>query len=148
MNKIDSAKLGMIEFQKKDCIHFSHGLFGFENCKNFLLIKNNGNDLFYYLQSVDDKSLTFILINPRMVFENYVLDIEESFLVNLTIPKIIDFSIVTITNDAICLNLMGPILIDIENQKGVQAITCNKNYTTKHKVDNFFRTTKTMKKAL
>ncbi len=135
MNKIiHSSKIGKIEYQEKDIIYFSNGLFGFEDYKKFLLVKNDGNNIFFYLQSVDDFSLTFILANPRLFLKEYVLDVHESYVKGMEINSIIDFGIITILekSEAITINLMGPILIDIKNQIGAQAISLNKNYTTKH----------------
>ncbi len=136
-----SLKLGEINYTNEDVIHFPSGLFGFEKNKQFLLVKNDGSDVFYYLQSVEEESLTFILTDPREFYKDYVLDVEEFFVKGLEIAKIMDFAIVTIAKNGqeVSINLMGPILIDIKNQMGVQAISLKKNYTTKHEIKEFFQ---------
>ena len=49
-------------------IEFPQGLFGFENCKNFSLTEAEYKP-FCWLQSEDDKTLSFLVVDPFIFFD-------------------------------------------------------------------------------
>ncbi len=138
MKHITSPKIGSINYEAQDIIKFPNGLFGFEEYREFLLIKNEGNDIFLFLQSITEPGLTFILIDPKSVMKEYELRVDEETLNDLDSNHVWDFAIVTIPEDPkeMVMNLMGPILIDIKNQIGKQIISSHPEYSTRHKIFN------------
>lgn len=134
--QLTSAKLGLIKYDDNDIINFSTGLLGFEGLNQYLLIKNEGSDIFLFLQSIEEPGLCFILIDPKSVLPTYELCVDEASLVGMEDKHIWDFAIVTIPEDpqGMAMNLLGPVLIDIKNQIGKQVISLKPEYTTKHKI--------------
>lgn len=64
---INAKYFGTVSYDKEDLIFLPDGLFGFESCKNFLPIPlHKSDDSFISLQSTDDETLSFILMNPLL----------------------------------------------------------------------------------
>ena len=64
--KIRTHQFGEINFENEHIVKFSFGLFGFEQLKNYLLIKTD-EELFYWLNSVDEPEISFPLIGTRVI---------------------------------------------------------------------------------
>ena len=75
--KINSSKLGEIEFKEDDVITLSAPLLGFPDLQDFLLISDDNSYPFLWFQSVEDTDICFILIETSTFFKDY----------NPTIPK-------------------------------------------------------------
>ena len=112
--KIMTKPFGEIEVNEKQKIHFPDGLFGFEEVKHYFLLDSEEGP-FYWLQSAEHPDLAFVLIDPRVFKDNYVLDLREEDYKAIKAKKgdVIDFTIVTVPEDPekISANLMGPIII-------------------------------------
>lgn len=134
MKKIQSDKIGEISYEEKDIINFPKGLYGFEEYHQYLLVRNVQNEMFFFLQSVEEPSLMFVLVSPNSVFPDYELEIHESEVEGHDLDSIVDFCIVTIPEDTMksTINLLGPVIIDVDQQVGKQTISLNQNNSTKH----------------
>jgi flagellar assembly factor FliW len=58
------------------------------------------------------------------------------------------FAIVTITEDSMTANLLGPIIINNQDRKGKQALALNQDYSTKHDILEELNSNKTLREAL
>ena len=72
--KIDTKAFGLIEVDDKQKINFPQGLYGFEECNSYALLVAE-HPPFYWLQSVDDKEVAFVLINPFLFRPDYEVNI-------------------------------------------------------------------------
>ncbi len=143
--EVKTKPYGKIQVNPKQRIEFDEGLYGFENEKIFFLLDMEEEDgPFYYLQSGTSEELVFILINPYTFKKDFVLDIARGELKKLGISntkedfedKILIFAIVTIPEDGsdITANLLGPVVINVQEQKGIQALSLVEGYATKHSI--------------
>ena len=58
--------------EESQYIEFKEGIFGFEEEKKFLpVMLEDGSDAVLYLQSVANRDLSFIVMNPFMLKEDY-----------------------------------------------------------------------------
>ena len=116
--KINTRQFGEIEFSPELMINFSTGIFGFENLKNYLLIKVD-DDFFYWLNSVEEPEIAFPLVGVRVIDDKYPLENEhEAFGIVTTNPDILNISI----------NLKAPVYINQTNKTGFQKILDSEKY--------------------
>ncbi len=116
--KLKTFQFGEVEYTEDLIINFSSGLLGFENLKNYLLIKTD-DDIFYWLYSIERPEIAFPLIGALVLDENY--------------PKINNFEpfgIVTLNNDPlkVTVNLKAPVYINQDAKSGYQKILEEQNY--------------------
>jgi flagellar assembly factor FliW len=136
--QIETALLGEITIEKSDIIHFPEAIPGFPEEKQFILIPLEEDSPFMYLQSVKTRELCLIVANPFAFFIDYEIKLDEETLQKLAIekeqPNVAIYTILTIPEDfkKTTANLLGPIVININNKKGLQFIAQNSDYNTKH----------------
>lgn len=109
---INTHHFGEVDFSPENILNFPNGLFGFEDMKEFLLLRV-GEDLFYWLISVNNPDVAFPMIGLRIIDEEFP---EE--------PENEAFGIVTLNRDPlkITVNLKAPVYINQEKKAGYQKI--------------------------
>lgn len=117
---------------------FPQGLFGFESYTKFSLIEAEYKP-FYWLQSEEDKTLSFLVVDPFIFFDDYELDIDDNSLksIGVTSPSdVVVMTIITIpgNNGKITANLQGPLIINKTNNLGMQFVLSDPKWTTKHEL--------------
>lgn len=110
--KINTYQFGEMEFDENLIISFETGMIGFEELKQFLLVKTD-DELFYWLNSIQQPEIAFPLIGIRVIDEDYPT--KESFEA---------FGIVTLNKDPlqITVNLKAPVYINQAQKTGFQKI--------------------------
>jgi flagellar assembly factor FliW len=136
--KIDTKAYGLIEVEESQKIVFPQGLYGFEDYNNYVILDAE-HQPFYWLQSLDDREIAFILINPFLFRPDYEANIgnEEMEEIGITSPeKALIFVIVTIPpdGDPMTANLQGPLVINRESMTGKQAILADTRWKTRHDI--------------
>jgi flagellar assembly factor FliW len=136
--KVKTKAFGLIEVEEHQRITFPQGLFGFESFKDYVLLDAE-QEPFYWLQSLDDENVAFVLINPFLFRPNYEMNIDNDEILPIGIKepdKAVIFTIVTIPADAapMTANLQGPLIINRENHLGIQAVLTDSRWKTKHDI--------------
>jgi flagellar assembly factor FliW len=136
--KVDTKAFGQIDVEEKQKVTIPQGLFGFEDYKEYVLIDAEAQP-FIWLQSINEKEIAFILLNPFIFRKDYELNItnEELSEIGLKSPEnAMILVIITIPQDGgpITANLQGPIVINTENMTAMQAILADAKWKTKHDV--------------
>jgi flagellar assembly factor FliW len=137
--KVDTKAFGLLEVDDKQKVKFPQGLFGFEDYVEYVLLDDSEHQPFYWLQSIDEKDIAFILINPFHFRKDYEANVtnEELAEIGITSPEnALIFVIVTIPQDgnSMTANLQGPIIINKENMTGMQAILSDSKWRTRHDI--------------
>jgi flagellar assembly factor FliW len=137
--KVDTKAFGLLEIDDKQKVSFPQGLFGFEDYNEYVLLDDSEHPPFFWLQSVDEKEIAFILINPFYFRKDYEANItnEELAEIGITSPEsALIFVIVTIPQDgsSMTANLQGPIIINKENMTGIQAVLSDAKWKTRHDI--------------
>ena len=136
MRKIKTKPFGEIEVDESQEIYFPDGLFGFEKYKKYYLLENPDSP-FVWLQSSEEPSLAFVMIQPIEFKKDYKLKVSAEDLKSIKLEKpedeLLDFAIVTIPSEAskMTANLQGPIIINVKKKLGKQAISLIEEYTVK-----------------
>jgi flagellar assembly factor FliW len=136
--KVKTKAYGLIEVDEKQKIAFPQGLFGFETIKDYVLLDAE-QEPFFWLQSIEEEHVAFILINPFFFRPDYEMNIENEELlpIGITNPdKAVIFSIVTIPpdNSGLTANLQGPIIINRDSHKAIQVVLTDSRWKTKHDI--------------
>lgn len=116
--KIQTHQFGELDFEENLILDFPSGLFGFEQLKKFVLIKIE-EELFYWLNSVEQPEIAFPLFGISVVDENYPTEKNGEA-----------FGIVTLNRDPmqITINLKAPVYINQNEKLGFQKIIDKENY--------------------
>ena len=122
--KINTTQFGEIEFSEDRVINFPAGILGFENLKHYLLIKTD-NQLFYWLNSVDEPEIAFPLIGTRVIDSEFPGE-----------EKSEAFGIVKLDKDPlkITVNLKAPVYINQDKKEGFQTILDDDKYPVTYKL--------------
>jgi len=139
--RIDSKEFGSVDIDQKQILHFAHGIYSFEDHKEWALL-DTPQKPFYVMQSLSDAQISFILINPYLICDTYMLDIMESDIDLIGNPQaeaLLVFTIVTIRRHPrmISANLAGPILINRHLRCGVQAIQQDTKWDTRFPIGEY-----------
>ena len=135
---VKTKTMGTVSIDEKQVITFDHGLFGFEDFHKFAIIEAEYLP-FYWLQSLDEPGLAFIIVDPFLIVNDYELDIDDRTLWEIGIDSpadVILFAIITVPADgsAVTANLQGPIVINRKNNVALQVILSDSKWTTKHNI--------------
>lgn len=136
--QVNTKAFGIIEVDEKQKVTIPKGLFGFEDFTEYVLMDAE-HQPFYWLQSVADQDIAFILINPFLFRPDYEVNIsnEELAEIGITAPEnALIFVIVTIPQDggSMTANLQGPVVINKQNMQCMQAVLADPKWRTKHDI--------------
>ena len=132
--KIDSAIFGEIEINKETIIKFRGGIPGFSE-EDYVIIEDEGNNVFFWLQSVENPIVSLPLINAAFFVKDYKPIINSELFNETKEEDLAIYNIVKVSEDIknMTVNLKGPIVIDTKEKKGMQVIS-EGNYKAAHKL--------------
>lgn len=145
--KANTRIFGEIEIEDEKIITLEKGMIGFPDLNHFALIfdeeKEQKDTTIMWLQSMDEPDIAFPVMMPHVVKEDYDPNVSEAaiaplgdltpentyLLVTVTVPRNIkEFSV----------NLKAPIIINMDNHKGMQLIV-EDDYPVKYRVYDFLK---------
>ena len=134
--QVTTKPFGTIEVDERQKIHFPFGILGFEHLKWYVLL-DAAQAPFYWLQSIEDTNIAFVMIDPLIFRPDYELTVPDEELEEIQIhdsEEILLFAIVTIpeNHELMSANLQGPIVINRTAKLGRQLITLNPAWKVKH----------------
>jgi len=139
MKKINT-RFGEIEYDPDNLLHFPAGLIGLPNLRHFIVMPNKKQGPLFWIQSVDDPDIAFVLTDPTNFFLDYNLQPEDSERQSLHLDEKDDcfiLSVVTVPPDQkITVNLVAPILFAPKSNKAIQVILESSNYSSKTPLPN------------
>lgn len=107
--------------------HFEHGLFGFPECRSFVLVPAP-RDGFYWLQSTEHEALCLLVADPFPLFRGYSVDLPDLDAAELgvTAPDQVAVLVTVTLPDAPgragMANLQGPIILNTAGRRGRQVV--------------------------
>ncbi|MCK9445099.1 MAG: flagellar assembly protein FliW [Tissierellaceae bacterium] len=138
--KVQTREFGEIEIPEENIILFNEGIPGFEEEKSFAILLNEDKDNpFHWLQSLDTPDLAFIITDPFKIYEDYGVVLPQGAIEKLKIKSeedVIIYTIVVVPDEIekMTTNLLGPVVINVKEKLGKQVILESSDYTTKHYV--------------
>ena len=139
--KIQTAYMNDIEINEADIIHFQHGLPGFEEERQFILLSISNDSIYQVLQSINTKEIAFIVASPFITIKNYNFELDEATVESLQINderEVAVLGIVTLkeTLASSTINLKAPIVLNTTNKQAKQVILDNSTFTIHQPLSN------------
>lgn len=132
---VDTKHFGKIEVDKEHVNTFDEGIFGFSEYHKFTIIHEN--DIFCWLQSIEDKDIVLPMICTPLVFPDYAPEVNDEMILRIGDLKEEDlllYTIIVVPTDIekMTTNLKAPIIINTKTKKGIQVILDSDKYEIKH----------------
>lgn len=135
---INTKYFSSLSYTEDEVITFPSGIFGFENNKQFLLIRfeeENGGLL--CLQNIEEPQLAFIVMNPFCFPLGYAPKLSEKDLEklgSLDEKSLLCYNICVLNDDVkkSSVNLRCPLIINGETRQALQVILEDDRYSFKH----------------
>ncbi|SFD41935.1 flagellar assembly factor FliW [Bacillus sp. OV194] len=127
---------GYIEVKQENVITFEHGIPGFEEENEFVILPFEDTP-FSIMQSVATPGLAFVTADPFMYFPEYDFTLPESVVNELEIKEQQDIFIqviVTLRDELkeSTANLQAPVIINKVKSLGKQVVLDDNQYTSRH----------------
>lgn len=126
--QIETRDFGLINIKESSIITFKEPIFGFEEYTQYVLISdgNMGNGI-CWLQSIEEKAICFILINPLEVSKDYAPVVMQNVLFTLQAApedELDCWAIMVVGSDfkKSTANLKSPVLINHKMKCAMQVI--------------------------
>lgn len=137
--EMESKIYEMVKNNDQEIITFIDDLPGFKNKKEFLFLSSEEKWPFVIMQSVEEKKLAFITINPWEILVDYKFKISDSIKERLKIKStedILVLSICTVRNKLknMTVNLAAPVVINYKKGLGKQVVLGATDYKVRHPV--------------
>ena len=135
--EIETSRFGVISVDEADLITFPRGLIGMTDLSRFAFIGPQSwaamqEGQFYWLQSVDDPAVAFLVVDPNRFFKDYHVSIREETQADLDLADAKDGQLLVICNrvgEWVTGNLQGPLVINTRTGVAQQVVLTEKKWT-------------------
>jgi flagellar assembly factor FliW len=133
--EVRTTRFGTVSIADDRIIHLPKGLLGFGGFTRFCLLEPADDACFFWLQSVEEPSLAFVVTDPNFFVPDYSVPIRQEQADELGIKSLSDAQVFVIVNKVDNLltgNLQGPVVINTLTRTGEQFVLAEKRWTTRH----------------
>lgn len=126
--QIQTARFGEVEVARDRIIRFPRGLVGLPEAQQFVFLHpEEAEGPFFWMQSVEDPALAFVVCDPRSFFPEYEVPLSVDEQETLEIHKPEDgvvCVILVVPEDPrnITANLRGPVIVNTMTSVGLQLV--------------------------
>lgn len=129
MKFADRTKVEPLSNESQSVVYVPLGLLGFEGSKEFKLLADPLEAPFAWLQTPHEPTLSFLIVDPFLLFPEYQPDLSEDDVEFLKLQRPEEaavFNIVTLRKGGTAtINLKGPIVINRQTRIAKQVIPIN-----------------------
>jgi flagellar assembly factor FliW len=132
---VRTTRFGVIQIAEDRVITFPRGLLGFPEAKRYCLLEPGDDACFFWLQSLDEPSLAFVVTDPALFVPDYSVPIRPEQMGDLGLANLRDAQVFVIVNKVenhLTGNLQGPLVINTFSRQGEQMVLAEKRWTTRH----------------
>jgi len=134
---IQTGRFGQLTISEKDLIEIPQGILGFPELKKYCLVDPADDTLILWLQSLDNPSVAFPVLEPKIFRPEYSVKLSAAELRELKLENVNQsavFAILTIPGDAtqMTANLKAPLVINLKAQTARQVVLQENEYSVKH----------------
>lgn len=134
MKKIET-RFGEVEYDPEKTIRFPEGLIGFGHLRDFIVMPNRKEGPLFWIQSVDDPEIAFVLTDPTHFFLDYRVVPDSRDCEKLGIQpgdECYPLAVVTVPADRkITINLAAPVLFAPATNRAIQVALENTHWQTR-----------------
>lgn len=148
MITVETVKFGKIEIEDPRVVSMQEGgILGFSQLRDFVLLIPDKKKTFWWLQSVEDGNVAFIVTDPFNVCPDYELDIPTKDMELLNIESqedIVVLAIVSVSRTPslrITVNLRAPIIINAKDMIARQVVLEREDYDIRHEIKSMQEST-------
>ena len=130
---IQSTRVGSVELEEQDLIHFSTGVVGLPDWQDAVMVPVPDVPILTWLQFAHDPDAAFLLLDIQSLYPYYDCDLARQQVG--AGPTATVYTIVKVPNgdfSKATTNLMGPIVIQGDKRLGTQVILHDSNYPLRH----------------
>jgi len=144
---IHTSRFGQVQIAEEDLITFPDGILGFIELKKFVVLDDPNDEIFAWLQSCQEPSIAFPVLEPELFVDTYKVGLAKSDMEYLGLsPAAADlakemaqlsyFSIVTIPEDPtkMTANLKAPVLINRKTHIARQCVLQENNWAIREPI--------------
>ena len=131
---IETVKFGNVEVEESRIFDFVLPVIGFNELSKYIIIEPNKDNLFRWLQSVEDPNLAFPVISVAALNYDYSIDISDDVIQSLEITNAESLLVMNITSipqdnpQGTTINLLAPLIFNLDNQKAGQIVLSGSGY--------------------
>lgn len=134
---VQTTRFGKLEIDESSVVKMLRGPLGFEDQKEFCLIRHRPGMPFRWLQSTSDPALAFVVIDPAEYFVGYeieISDLDEELLRLTCAEDAMVLVIVTVGKEGkiVTANLAAPVVVNSKTLVGMQIVLQDDRYSTQH----------------
>ena len=136
--KIETQEFGILEVEEKDIISFPHGILGFPEYQQYVLLDQD-ETYFKFLQSIEEPELRFVVVMPELIRPDYTCSLSKEQAFDLDIEEPGDasvYTIVTIPENLadVTANFQAPVIINTKKNIARQIVLMDGGYHTRHNI--------------
>jgi flagellar assembly factor FliW len=138
--KVNTSRFGEIEIPVEQVVTMPNGVIGFPHLHRYVFIKHREGSPFHWLQSLEEPSLAFVVMNP-LIFDpqyEFTLGKAETKLLELDDPEQIQvWVLVTIPHGAperMTANLKAPLVVNLATGLAAQVILEDPRFPLRHPI--------------
>jgi flagellar assembly factor FliW len=129
-------RFGDCTYGESEVVHFPWGLPGFATLRRFLVISVDGEAGYIWLQSLDDRNVAIPLCDPWSLFDDYEAPLPLYAKQSLEIETADSFCVMCVLvaregGAETTINLLAPIVINLETRVGRQVMLENQRYSVR-----------------
>jgi flagellar assembly factor FliW len=132
---VRTTRFGVISIAEDRVITFPKGLLGFPQARRYCLLEPGEDACFFWLQSLDEPGLAFVVTDPVLFVADYSVPIRPEQMSDLGLTRTEDAQVFVIVNkvdNTLTGNLQGPLVINTLSREGEQMVLAEKRWTTRH----------------
>ncbi|MBF0423198.1 MAG: flagellar assembly protein FliW [Magnetococcales bacterium] len=128
MIEVHGTRFGTLSIDPDDVIRLEDGLLGFPMSRRYVMFPYSDDSSFFWLQSVDEPEISFIVVNPFDFFSDLEFEVSDADAGSIGLEKLEDvemFTLVTIPEghpEEMRTNLAGPVIVNVSTRKGKQIL--------------------------
>jgi flagellar assembly factor FliW len=136
---INTTRFGKLAFEADDVLRFPAGLFGLEECRDWVLLADTENPVVGWMQSTTRPEVAFAVVSPRRFVPRYQVRVGAGELAPLGLERIGEAQVLTIVGRnerCMTLNLKAPLVINLERRVGRQVVN-NSEQPLQHELEPY-----------
>lgn len=131
------SKFGAVQIDEKQIVKFPQGLPGLERYTEYVFLQHAEHYPFYWLQSVEEKEIALVVINPFFLKTDYDFELPAQVMeeLDLVVPEDMTVWAVVVLRQPLeesTVNLRAPIIVNAKLNKGKQVVLNDERYSIKH----------------
>lgn len=129
----------VLQQRTRELTFIGQGLLGFENLLRYELSVYDPETPFYWLRSLDDPEVAFIVLEPGWLMDDYSFDLSEEDARLLAVKSEQDIFVLvlcTVPDDPMEMtaNLLGPLVFNRESNQGRQLILERQRFPVRYPI--------------